>query len=69
MDGAGREFCKEKRRILEGEEVTNLGWRCARVVRNYAVERVFVFAIGEGLAFAPEQVLVRIRQNAGLCSA
>ena len=76
MDGAGREFCQEKRRILEGEEVSDFGWRCVRGVRNYAVarvfvfatervfvfatERVFVFATGEVLAFAPGQVLVRI---------
>ena len=55
MDGAGREFCKEKRRILEREEVSDFGWRCARAVRNYAMERVFVFATGKVLAFAPGQ--------------
>ena len=58
LDGAGREFCKEKRRILEGEEVTNFGWRGARVVRNYAEGRVFVFATERVFVFATERVFV-----------
>ena len=53
---------------MEGEEVSDFRWRGARGVRKYAVERVFVatervlvFATGEGLAFPPGQMLVRIR--------
>src|SRR5271167_1667603 len=40
-----------------------------KLLRCVCYIRPFVFATGEVLAFAPGQVLVRIRQNAGLCRA
>ena len=40
-----------------------------KLLRCVCYIRPFVFATGEVLAFAPGQVLVRLRQNAGLCMA